>query len=219
MPRLTDLTGQRFGRLVVTKRAPNKGQATAWYCQCDCGNTKSIAAVNLVHKITHSCGCMKKELLAKRSATHGMSKSLTYTRWCAMQQRCKTDPYYAGVSVAPSWNCFENFLADMGMCPEGYSLERLDNNDGYNKLNCRWIPRKDQPKNTSRCVKLKINGVELILSEWCRRQGLPYGAVRARLKRGWLPEEALGFTERALSTNWQNRATLKPLELGAQTQI
>lgn len=61
MSKLIDLTGQRFGRLVVLYRAPNKGKATSWHCKCDCGNEKDVLASNLRRGITTSCGCYHKE--------------------------------------------------------------------------------------------------------------------------------------------------------------
>lgn len=201
MPKFIDLTGQRFGRLVVIGRASNKGRMTAWTCRCDCGNHKVVMASNIKRGITTSCGCLHKELLAKRARTHGLSNSLTYQRWCAMHSRCKRDPYYKDVSVAPEWDSFHSFVYDMGLCPKGHSLERLNNSLGYSKSNCKWIPKQHQPKNTTRWVKIKIKNKEMILSDWCRHLGLSYNTVRMRLNRGWSPEEALGFAIRELSAN------------------
>lgn len=59
-----------------------------------------------------------------------------------------------GILVCEKWLKFEGFYEDMGDRPNGYSLDRIDNNIGYSKGNCRWIPLRDQPKNRS-CCKLK----------------------------------------------------------------
>lgn len=62
MPKLIDLTGQRFGRLTVLERAEkNKGGAAAWVCQCDCGNQTIVASNHLRDGHTQSCGCIKRE--------------------------------------------------------------------------------------------------------------------------------------------------------------
>lgn len=67
MPNLIDLTNQRFGRLVVKSRAPNKGKNVMWHCQCDCGIEKDIQGSLLRNGHTQSCGCLHNELLSKRS--------------------------------------------------------------------------------------------------------------------------------------------------------
>lgn len=63
MPKLIDLTGQKFGNLTVISRADNFGKHTMWNCRCICGNEKSYFASNLVRGISKSCGCMKKKYL------------------------------------------------------------------------------------------------------------------------------------------------------------
>lgn len=68
--RLDDLTGKRFGKLTVVKRAPNyispKGQVrTAWECKCDCGNTVVVDATVLKSGKQVSCGCHSKALAHK----------------------------------------------------------------------------------------------------------------------------------------------------------
>lgn len=77
-----------------------------------------------------------------------------------MRQRClnpanKNYKDYGGrgITVCERWNSFENFLLDMGEKPEGYSIERKDNNGNYEPDNCEWIPRGDQNKNTRRSLK------------------------------------------------------------------
>lgn len=55
--RASDLTGQRFGKLVALERV--QGGSSKWLCQCDCGNTKTVYATNLKNGATMSCGCSK----------------------------------------------------------------------------------------------------------------------------------------------------------------
>lgn len=71
-----------------------------------------------------------------------------------MKSRCqrKTDSAYnnyggRGIKVCKKWQTFEGFFEDMGLCPEGYSIERIDNDGDYKKSNCKWIPRLDQNLN------------------------------------------------------------------------
>lgn len=58
MPKALDLTGKRFGRLIVLKRAENKGKKTYWLCQCDCGNLKEVQTGHLASGRIQSCGCI-----------------------------------------------------------------------------------------------------------------------------------------------------------------
>lgn len=61
MAKFIDLTGQRFGKLVVIKRAPNKNKRTMWLCKCDCGNEVEVRSDQLRGGITKSCGCLHIE--------------------------------------------------------------------------------------------------------------------------------------------------------------
>lgn len=64
MAKIKDLTGQRFGRLVVCRRAPNiKGAKNGvyWICKCDCGRGKKVVSSALLSGFTHSCGCLRSE--------------------------------------------------------------------------------------------------------------------------------------------------------------
>jgi len=62
---LIDLTGTRFGDVVVVDRAPNRGAYTMWNCQCDCGSTIVAYAHNLRSKSTYSCGCKSPNRMYK----------------------------------------------------------------------------------------------------------------------------------------------------------
>jgi len=92
---------------------------------------------------------------------HGMRRSPIYWSWYSMKTRC-SNPHHAdypnwggrGITYDPRWECFLNFLEDMGDRPsKKHSLERIDNSKGYCKENCKWILKSLQCRN-SRAVKL-----------------------------------------------------------------
>ena len=88
MSKLVDLTGRRFGRLIVVARAENIGKNSAWQCRCDCGNNTVVSAPNLKSGATSSCGCGLSEATIARSTKHGKSRSKLYYVWCGMKARC-----------------------------------------------------------------------------------------------------------------------------------
>lgn len=110
-----------------------------------------------------------------------------------MKTRCYNpkQPGYAnyggrGITVCEQWrDSFDTFLADMGRCPPGYSLDRKDNDHGYEPENCRWAAKQDQVANRRNTRHLTLNGDTLTLAEWARRLGVPYERLKRRLQRGW----------------------------------
>ena len=158
MGKIIDLTGQRFGRLVVLSRQGSVGKKVAWLCLCDCGNKKVIESGNLKTERTKSCGCFQKEQRFK----HGMYGIPEYRVWGAMLQRCKNksnsrykDYGGRGIAVCRRWERFKNFYADMGDCPNGLTLERIDNDKGYFPDNCKWATMKEQRNNSRRKGDMK----------------------------------------------------------------
>lgn len=123
--------------------------------------------------------------------THGMRKTLIYGIWNQMVQRC-TNPnvkrfeHYGGrgITVCDRWRKFESFLADMGECPPGHSIERRDNDRGYEPSNCYWLPKGRQSQNRSVTVYVEIDGERICAAEAARRLGVKYTTLLARLNAG-----------------------------------
>lgn len=162
-----DWIGQRFGRLVITERvrvgSPPRTRF-AWVCVCDCGHkTGPVMMKHLVSGHTRSCGCAQREAVKVTGdvTRHGGARrghrSPTYSIWLAMHARCKSTNQKKrrycldrGITVCERWMVFENFLDDMGPRPNGLTIERKDNNLGYDPGNCRWATWSEQRRNQRR---------------------------------------------------------------------
>lgn len=108
--------------------------------------------------------------------------------------------YYGGrgITVCDRWrSSFENFLADMGVRPEGHTLERVKNDEGYSKDNCVWATRLEQSQNKRGNKLITWQGKTLTVAAWERELGFKTGTLKARLgPLGYTVEQA--FTKRAV---------------------
>jgi len=140
--------------------------------------------------------------------THGQSKTPTYRSWCNMKERChntKNSEYKnygsRGITVCKRWLKFENFLEDMGLCPRGLTLDRINNDGNYEPSNCRWTTRKEQSYNrrTNRLITYK--GETHCLLTWAKKTGVGWSTLRRRIcELDWSIEKALTTpTRKALS--------------------
>lgn len=199
-----DLTGKRFGRLLVVGYAgKNKHGQTQWLVKCDCGKENTLPNASLTAGRTRSCGCLLVETSIRRATTHGRGNTANpeYACWSNMRQRCLTpgatnykDYGGRGIKVCDRWlNSFENFIADMGMPPTPkHQIERRDNNGNYEPSNCYWATRKEQANNQRSTVILTLNGESKTISQWAEKSGLGYRTFYQRVTRyGYSLERAL----------------------------
>lgn len=172
MPVLKDIKGITFGRLHVIRRCSNINGRTAWLCVCDCGKEVTVMGNSLLSGKTNSCGCIRKENAAAQAQkaglargmqliTHGKSNTRLYSIWKSMRQRCNNpnNKYYSdyggrGIKVCDEWNLYSNFekwamengyqeKAEFGEC----TIDRIDNERGYEADNCRFVNLKVQANN------------------------------------------------------------------------
>lgn len=201
---IDDLTGKRFGRLVVIKRGENKGEQTRWICQCDCGNITIVFASALKCGNTKSCGCLFKEKTSKTFTTHGLSKTRLYEIYYGMKKRCYKENCKAyknygarGIKVCDEWlgeDGFKRFYewAQENGYDETLTIERINNNEGYCPDNCKWSSDKEQANNRRTNHMIKYNGEIHNTKEWAEIIGIPYQTLLARLNKcGWSVEKAL----------------------------
>lgn len=151
-----DLTGKRFGRLVVLKRIPSNGSGKRYHlCRCDCGNIKKILSTSL-RKGTKSCGCLLKDILSDCKTTHGLSYHPLYATWHTMIRRCYDESFKCyrwygerGIRVCDEWkNSLEVFIDWMehNGWKKGLELDRIDPDRDYNTQNCRLLTKSENSK-------------------------------------------------------------------------
>lgn len=185
--RMKDLTGQRFGRLTVLEFAGRKNRHRYWKCRCSCGAVKIIEGSHLKCGKAKSCGCLHKEIMT----IHNGSKTKEFWVWAVMKQRClnprnKYYKYYGGrgITVCDRWMLFKNFIADMGKCPLGLQIDRIDNDGNYEMGNCRWTDRKTQQRNKRTNRILEFRGKKLCVVEWAEKFSIPLNTIYGRLWAG-----------------------------------
>lgn len=121
--------------------------------------------------------------------------------WRTMHNRCynqkqKCHPDYGGrgIAVDADWHGaagFQRFLQDMGPCPEGGTLERIDNNANYGPENCRWATRNEQARNKRNNHFITANGKTQILEDWAKELGCKNSAILYRIRKGMTEQEAV----------------------------
>lgn len=123
---------------------------------------------------------------------NGKVRTKTYDAWAGMHRRCNAGPdwpyykYYGGrgIKVCARWKSFTNFLADMGECPPGMTLDRRENSKGYSPDNCFWATRKQQMRNTSWNRMLTFDGRTQCVSAWVEETGLSRSQLVYRAEKG-----------------------------------
>lgn len=193
---IKNLYGQKFGILTVTPIYYVQDGHAYWLCHCECGEFKFVRGSHLTSGNVSSCGCRKGNI------THRESKTRLYRIWCGMNERCKNPkhPQYEsygarGIQVCPEWNDYETFRN--WALENGYtkylSIDRIDNNGGYNPENCRWATAKQQANNTRKTRLITYKGETHSVCEWARILNIKQSTLNMRLnKYGWSVEDALG---------------------------
>lgn len=206
MSKCLDLTGQRYGRLVVLERAANRvtpgGSVLArWICRCDCGNIMTVDATALRSGNTQSCGCLRSDMLRTLRTKHENLDRRLYHIWISMKGRCSNpnckhyDRYGGrGIYVCDEWvNDYEAF-AEWAMShgyAENLTIDRIDNDGPYMPGNCRWADQTTQANNRSTTLHVEYNGEVHTFTEWAKITQIPYRTLKSRWQLGWSVEDML----------------------------
>lgn len=199
MPKIIDLTGQKFGKLSVIRMVgKNKNHKAMWECKCECGNVICVDSHSLRCGNSKSCGCSRQHINRK----HGDSgdRARLYTIWANMNMRtsnpnnsCWKDYGGRGITICEEWKDYEAFkrwATENGYEPN-LTIDRIDNDKGYSPDNCRWITRKMQCYNRRSNHLLKYGDEEKTIQEWADQFNLKRNTLVHRLKLGWSIEKAL----------------------------
>lgn len=194
--KLIDRTGMIFKEWTVLSFIERRSAINFWMCQCSCGTKKPVAFGTLANGRSTSCGCKAIEKRVKKLKKHGMAGTPTYKSWHAMIQRTEGkgghESYvHRKIDVCMRWLTFDLFFEDMGVRPIGTTLDRIDNNRGYYKENCRWATHTQQSNNTSANVYLNLFGKTMTVTEASRHYNIGISCLRHRLRKGMDPEMAV----------------------------
>jgi hypothetical protein len=136
-----------------------------------------------------------------------MTKTAEYQTWLGMKKRCYSDnePGFEnyggrGITVCDEWvDSFEAFYRDMGARPEGMSIDRINNDLGYSKENCRWATREIQNTNKRSNLYITALGETRLLKEWAEITGINRATLTYRINQlGWSPDRAMSTPARAM---------------------
>ena len=209
MRKCRDLTGERFGRLVVIGAAPRSwDNRIMWRCLCDCGKETTVESYTLTSGHSKSCGCLLSDKTIARCTTHGETKTRLHRIWMQMRGRCNspTNPSYKnyggrGIKVCDEWN---NYIAFATWAREyGYqddlTIDRIDNDGNYEPTNCRWVDRKTQNRNKRNNRYVEYTGDKKTIADWCDATGISSSAIRRRIDCGW--DVGLALTKPPITNN------------------
>lgn len=221
--------GDRFHRLVVERFAKGKWRAQA-VVRCDCGAVKEVDCRHLRTGMVKSCGCWNTEVVKTRCITHGMSvgrrthgrpQHYLYTHWTSIKGRTSNpnNPSWAdyggrGITMHPAWRddaaAFAAWIIEnLGERPSlGHSLDRIDNDKGYEPGNLRWGTRGQQARNTRRNIWVEVGGERMCLKDACAKLGINRITMLRRItcarRQGYTPQDVVDGT--FVTRGWTRRS-------------
>lgn len=186
----TDLTGRRFGRLVVLGFDHSTVRNDLyWLCRCDCGNEALFRTRELLDGTITSCGCKN----GNPNYFGNKSYDSLYVIWRNMKKRCENinDRAYKnyggrGIYLCDEWQYFKNFRswALTNGYDNGLTIDRIDNDDGYYPENCRWVDDIVQANNRRSNHYVSYAGSTHSIAEWSRILDVDYQRLLRSINKG-----------------------------------
>jgi hypothetical protein len=199
---MIDLTGKRFGRLLVTglHEDPDDDKLK-WDCVCDCGTRKVIYGAYLRNGQVRSCGCLRAENEAPKPDS--FHRQRLYGVWAGMLQRCfykRHKEYHVyggrGITVCEEWKDYDVFRRwayangyDENHDGKSCTLDRIDVDGNYCPENCRWVDRKTQSRNTRRNVLVIYHGKQMTATDAAELMGIKPHSLLDKIRDGRPPAE------------------------------
>jgi hypothetical protein len=190
--------GEKYGRLTVRELHSRRGNKKLFFCVCDCGAERVVQDSNLRSGHTTSCGCRHDEQRRLTHRTHGQTKTAEHDIWVNIKQRCLNPsnpafPRYGGrgITICPEWrDDFAAFFAHVGPRPSpDMSIDRIDNDRGYEPGNVRWATNSEQARNRRPLPrngqKHELDGRWWTVQEIAKERGIPPTRIYNRLENGW----------------------------------
>lgn len=196
------MIGTKVGRWSVVAVSDEKlyRNSGAFFCRCECGTERLVAAYRLRSKKTMSCGCAAIEAAARTNTRHGLAKHPLQQVWRTMKERCynpNSANFYRyggrGIFVCKRWHKLPAFIEDNeALAKPGTTLDRIDNNGPYSPRNCRWVSPQDQANNRGNNLILEFRGRKQTCAQWARELKMFEPTLRKRIiDSGWSVEDAL----------------------------
>lgn len=187
--------GDKYGKLTVVDVVGGRKSLF----KCDCGIVKMINRYGVLKGKISSCGCIRKE--KPNAKKHGLSHHKTYIILKSIKQRCfnpnnKDYKNYGGrgITLCDEWSrdclSFYNWSITNGW-EDGKSIDRIDNDKGYNPENCRWVDMKVQANNHRRNTLIEYDGKKMTLQQWSDLTGIDRNTIKTRLNLGWTIKSSL----------------------------
>jgi len=159
----------------VMKTNKRQQKQIVWKCLCSCGKYTEVKGNHLRRGAIKSCGCLKSENTIKRFTKHGKSKTPEYLTWKKIKTRCspnnkyRADYYDRGIRVCKEWagrDGFNNFFEHIGPKPTPkHTIDRIDNDRGYELGNVRWATMKEQMQNQRPRKRLDLYSTHELIQE------------------------------------------------------
>jgi hypothetical protein len=186
--------------LVKITKYKLKNGTRLWKCKCTCGKYRIVSKAAYNRGDVKRCVDCAKKLRKQCNRKHGASKSKIYGVYLQLKARTLRKSHiqfsrYRKLGLCKRWLKFENFLKDMGYPPsDKHSIDRINNNKGYSKANCRWATRTQQNRNTNRNLMFTYKGITACLSELIEifKPSLSYDCIHNRVTcLKWTIEKAM----------------------------